>query len=81
MGVPTSEVGYNFAMPRREDHEVRQGHVGALGRGEKKSISELESTPEESSVNRGWLGRRWGWWWGRWRVMCLIRRRSPRGGK
>jgi len=28
MGVPTSEVGYNSAMPRREDHEVRKGHVG-----------------------------------------------------
>jgi hypothetical protein len=22
MGVPTSEVGYSTAMPRREDHEV-----------------------------------------------------------
>ena len=29
MGVPTSEVGYTPAMPRREHHEV-QGHVGAL---------------------------------------------------
>ena len=28
MGVPASEVGYTSAMPRREDHEVRQGHVG-----------------------------------------------------
>jgi len=28
MGVPTSEVGYTSAIPRREDHEVRQGHVG-----------------------------------------------------
>ena len=28
MGVPNSEVGYTSAMPRREDHEVRQGHVG-----------------------------------------------------
>ena len=27
MGVPTWEVGYTSAMPRREDHEVRQGHV------------------------------------------------------
>jgi len=26
MGVPTSEVGYTSAMPRREDHEVRKGH-------------------------------------------------------
>jgi len=30
MGVPTSEVGYTFAMPRREDHEVRKEDVGAL---------------------------------------------------
>jgi len=28
MGVPTSEVGYTSAMPRREDHEVRKRHVG-----------------------------------------------------
>ena len=28
MGVPTSEVGYTSAMHRREDHEVRKGHVG-----------------------------------------------------
>jgi len=28
MGVPTSEVGYTSAIPRREDHEVRKGHVG-----------------------------------------------------
>jgi len=28
MGVPTWEVGYTSAIPRREDHEVRQGHVG-----------------------------------------------------
>jgi len=24
MGVPTSEVGYTLAMPRREDHEVHK---------------------------------------------------------
>jgi len=36
MGVPTSEVAYTPAMPRREDHEVHKGHVVALG--EKKSI-------------------------------------------
>jgi len=28
MGVPTSEVSYTSAMPRREDHKVRKGHVG-----------------------------------------------------
>jgi len=37
MGVPTSEVGYTPAMPRREDHEVHKGHVVALG-GKKYSI-------------------------------------------
>jgi len=31
MGVPTSEVGYTLAMPRREDDEVHKGHVVALG--------------------------------------------------
>jgi hypothetical protein len=30
MGVPTSEVSYTSAMPRREDHEVHKGHVVAL---------------------------------------------------
>ena len=33
MGVPTSEVGYTPAMPRREDHEVHKGQVVALGGG------------------------------------------------
>ena len=33
MGVPTSEVGYTPAMPRREDHEVHKGHVAARGGG------------------------------------------------
>jgi hypothetical protein len=36
MGVPTSEVGYTPAMPRREDHEVHKGHVVTL---EKKKIT------------------------------------------
>jgi len=35
MGVPTSEVSYTPAMPRREDHEVHEGHVVAL---EKKGM-------------------------------------------
>ena len=34
MGVPTSEVGYISAMPRREDHEV---HNNLWGIGEKKN--------------------------------------------
>ena len=36
MGVPTSEVGYNPAMRRREDHEVHKRHVVALD--QKKNI-------------------------------------------
>ena len=40
MGVPTSEVGYTPAMPRREDHEVHKGHVVALGK-EKKEKKKL----------------------------------------
>jgi len=39
MGVPTSEVGYTSAMPRREDHEVRKGHVGAFDFKKKKNLS------------------------------------------
>ena len=38
MGVPTSEVGYTPATPRREDHEVQKGHVVALDR-EKENLS------------------------------------------
>jgi hypothetical protein len=30
MGVPTSEVGYTSATPRRGDHEVHKGHVVTL---------------------------------------------------
>jgi len=35
MGIPTSEVGYTSAMPRREDHEVHKDMWGHL---EKKMI-------------------------------------------
>ena len=31
MGVPTSEVGYDSAMPRREDHEVHKRTCGGIG--------------------------------------------------
>jgi len=31
MGVPTSEVGYTPAMPRREDHEFRKRTCGGIG--------------------------------------------------
>jgi len=32
MGVPTSKVGYTFAMPRREDHEVHKDMWGHWGK-------------------------------------------------
>ena len=32
MGVPTSEVGYTSAMPRREDHEVHKDMWGQWGK-------------------------------------------------
>jgi hypothetical protein len=37
MGVPTSEVGYTSATAGRGDHEIRKGHVVALG--EKKNCT------------------------------------------
>ena len=36
MGVPTSEVGYTPALPRREDQEVHKDMWGALGERKKK---------------------------------------------
>jgi len=33
MGVPTSEVGYTSAMPRREDHEFHKDMWGIGGGG------------------------------------------------
>jgi len=41
MGVPTSEVGYTSAMPRREDHEV---HKDMWGIGKKKKTFECVSS-------------------------------------
>ena len=42
MGVPTSEVGYTPAMPRREDHEVHKGQVVLLE--EKKTCNNAQQT-------------------------------------
>jgi len=44
MGVPTSEVGYTSAMPRREDHEVHKDMWVHWGR----SKSEGKSVPLQS---------------------------------
>jgi len=41
MGVPTSEVGYTSAMPRREDHEAHKdmwGHWRNKKKNKKKII-------------------------------------------
>jgi len=35
MGVPTSEVGYTSAMPRREDHEVHKRTRDDIGKKKK----------------------------------------------
>ena len=43
MGVPTSEVGYTPATPRREDHEVHKGHVVALEQKKKFCISSAKN--------------------------------------
>jgi len=34
MGVPTSEVGYTSAMPRRENHEVHKDMWGGKKNGQ-----------------------------------------------
>ena len=46
MSVPSSEVGYTAAMPRREDHEVHKRTCGGIGGGELWTIvfgGELET--------------------------------------
>jgi len=47
MGVPTSEVGYTPAMPRREDHEVHKRACGGIG--PKKNIILLINIDQKSS--------------------------------
>jgi len=42
MGVPTLEVGYTSAMPRREDHEV---HKDMWGIGKKKTLARNSVAP------------------------------------
>jgi hypothetical protein len=53
MGVPTSEVGYTSAMPRREDHEVHKEHVVALGG--KTSFSPKLGTLLETRRHCAWF--------------------------
>jgi len=47
MGVPTSEVGYTSAMPRREDNEVHKNMWGIGGRKEEEE-EEAWKTPVPS---------------------------------
>ena len=56
MGIPTSEVDYTPAMPRREDHEVHKGHVVALGGGIVRVVAELLSihVPTVYNLNKVW---------------------------
>jgi len=44
MGVPTSEVGYTSAMPRREDHEVHKDMWGHWGEGLFTLLSTMKVT-------------------------------------
>ena len=53
MDVPTSEVGYTSAMPKREDHEFNKGHVVALGGGNLKRA--FESTIREFARRKSLL--------------------------
>jgi len=50
MGVPTSEVGYTAAMPRREDHEV---HMDMWWYGTNKKFVFSEELSEISSKRIG----------------------------
>ena len=53
MGVPTSEVGYASAMPRREDHEVHKDMWGHWGEKILRRTFEhtfLHSSPQHETV-------------------------------
>ena len=62
MGVPTSEVGYTPAMPRREDHEVHNGHVVALDQKKRKQtlycVTEDNLGDSDSGEYSGFLNAR-----------------------
>ena len=55
MGVPTSEIGYTSAMPRREDHEVRKGHVGHWIK-KKNSATAMRHTTCKRHIKRALTG-------------------------
>jgi len=55
MGVPTSEIGYTAAMPRREDHEVHKDMWRHWGKKKRKikplqHVSILRSSSESYTV-------------------------------
>jgi len=51
MGVPTSEVGYTSAMPRREGHEVHKDMCGHWG----EKILCFKNTFGASPNHRVWM--------------------------
>jgi hypothetical protein len=56
MGVPTSEVGYTPAMPRREDHEVHKGHVVALDQKKYNIINKYRPKKLKKHITRRIFG-------------------------
>jgi len=60
MGVPTSEVGYNSAMTRREDHEVHKDMWGTEG-GKNSWISNIVGSKAQKGRKTGGLekGEEW----------------------
>jgi len=48
MGVPTSEVGYTSAMPRREDHEVHKDMWGHWGGGDNETTEKDKAYAKRS---------------------------------
>ena len=63
MGVPTSEVSYIPAMPRREDHEVHRGR-GGIGKKKKSLFNNTDSSRDcivlnESVIINNKLERVW----------------------
>ena len=70
MDVPTSEVGYTPAMPRREVHEVHKRHVVALG--EKKYSAVVDRRFAGRGVLTDRKQRRYSFWLTVWRLMTHI---------
>jgi len=64
MGVPTSEVGYTSAMPRREGHEVHKDMWGNWGRGGiKLSVAITISVTSDKGKKPFSVPKCAGWFW------------------